>query len=321
MISFNKSYLDRIATEKGFIRDNLEKVMRLAEVLRHFHNNDLLAHSLVLKGGTAINLTVFQMPRLSVDIDLDFARNCCREEMLSARTLVNEEVLRYMESEGYRLKPGSKSPHTLDSWIFGYTNAGGNADTIKIEINYSDRCHVLPLVERNITIDFLGDITVSVLSPIELFASKINALIGRGAMRDVYDVYNMLRAGLFSEEDLNLLRKVLVFYLAVGSNCKAEDVPDKFSSFPHIDNITFSQVRAQLLPVLSNKERFDYIVAKQDVRQFLEGFLLFDEKEQEFIRLFHQRLYHPEVLFGEGDIANRLSLHPMALWKCRPQNN
>lgn len=321
MISFNKSYLDRIATEKGFIRDNLEKVMRLAEVLRHFHNNDLLAHSLVLKGGTAINLTVFQMPRLSVDIDLDFARNCCREEMLSARTLVNEEVLRYMESEGYRLKPGSKSPHTLDSWIFGYTNAGGNADTIKIEINYSDRCHVLPLVERNITIDFLGDITVSVLSPIELFASKINALIGRGAMRDVYDVYNMLRAGLFSEEDLNLLRKVLVFYLAVGSNCKAEDVPDKFSPFPHIDNITFSQVRAQLLPVLSNKERFDYIVAKQDVRQFLEGFLLFDEKEQEFIRLFHQRLYHPEVLFGEGDIANRLSLHPMALWKCRLQNN
>lgn len=130
----------------------------------------------------------------------------------------------------------------------------------------------------------------------------------------------MLRAGLFSEEDLNMLRKVLVFYLAVSSNCKAEDVPDKFSSFPHIDNITFSRVRAQLLPVLSNKEKFDYIVAKQNVRQFLEGFLLFDEKEQEFIRLFHQRLYHHEVLFGEGDIANRLSLHPIALWKCRPQN-
>ena len=321
MISFNKSYLDRIATEKGFIRDNLEKVMRLADILKYFHTNDLLSHSLVLKGGTAINLTVFQMPRLSVDIDLDFARNCSREEMLSTRTLVNEEVLRYMESEGYRLKPGSKNPHTLDSWIFGYTNAGGNADTIKIEINYSDRCHVLPVVERSITIDFLGDIKVCVLSPIELFASKINALIGRGAMRDVYDIYNMLRAGLFKGEELNLLRKVVVFYLAVGSNCKAEEVPDEFPSYPLIDNITYSQVRAQLLPVLSNKEKFDYKVAKQDVRQFLEGFLLFDEKEHEFIRLFRQRLYHPEVLFGEGDIANLLISHPMALWKCRPQND
>ncbi|MCQ2072145.1 MAG: nucleotidyl transferase AbiEii/AbiGii toxin family protein [Bacteroidaceae bacterium] len=321
MISFNKSYLDRIATEKGFIRDNLEKVMRLAEILKHFHDNDLLAHSLVLKGGTAINLTVFQMPRLSVDIDLDFARNCSREEMLGTRTAINEYVLRYMESEGYRLKPGSKSPHALDSWIFGYTNAGGNADTIKIEINYSDRCHVLPVVERNITIDFLGDITVSVLSPIELFASKINALVGRCAMRDVYDVYNMLRTELFTEEDFNMLRKVLVFYLAVGSNCKAEDVPDKFPSFPLIDSITFSHVRAQLLPVLSNKDKFDYILAKQEVRQFLEVFLLFGEKEHEFIRLFRQRIYSPEVLFGEGDITNRVRSHPMALWKCRPQND
>ena len=180
---------------------------------------------------------------------------------------------------------------------------------------------MLPVVERNITIDFLGDITVNVLSPVELFASKINALIGRGAMRDVYDVYNMLRFELFNEEDLHMLRKVLVFYLAVGSNCKAEDVPDKFSSFPQIDNITFSQVRAQLLPVLSNREKFDYLAAKQEVRQVLEGFLLFDEKEHEFISLFHQRLYHPEVLFGEGDIASRVSSHPMALWKCRPQDD
>lgn len=321
MISFNKSYIDRIAAEKGFIRDNLEKVMRLAEILKHFHDNDLLAHSLVLKGGTAINLTVFQMPRLSVDIDLDFVQNCSREEMLATRTLLNGEVMRYMLGEGYHLRPGSKSPHTLDSWIFGYINAGGNADSIKIEINYSDRCHVLPVVERNITIDFLGDITVSVLSPIELFASKINALIGRGAMRDVYDVYNMLRTRLFDDDDYSLLRKVLVFYLAVGSNSKAEDVPDHFSTFPQIDNITYRHVRAQLLPVLSNKEKFDYIEAMQQVRQFLEGFLVFDETEREFLHLFHQREYHPEILFGEGDMANRVSSHPMALWKCRPQND
>ena len=48
MISFNKSYLDRIATEKGFIRDNLEKVMRLSDILKYFHTNDLLSHSKIL---------------------------------------------------------------------------------------------------------------------------------------------------------------------------------------------------------------------------------------------------------------------------------
>lgn len=72
MNSYNKQALDIIAKEQGFIRDNLEKVMRLVEILNYFHDSPLLSKSLVLKGGTAINLTVFQLPRLSVDIDLDF---------------------------------------------------------------------------------------------------------------------------------------------------------------------------------------------------------------------------------------------------------
>ena len=82
MNSYNKTYLDQIAQEKGFVRDNLEKVIRLAEILRYINQSPLLQKSLVLKGGTAINLTVFRMPRLSVDIDLDFAQNCNKEKMI-----------------------------------------------------------------------------------------------------------------------------------------------------------------------------------------------------------------------------------------------
>ena len=60
--------------------------------------------------------------------------DCDRESMLSIRQEVNNEILRYMESDGYHLAPGSKTPHTLDSWVFHYTNAAGNNDGIKIEI-------------------------------------------------------------------------------------------------------------------------------------------------------------------------------------------
>ena len=112
MNSYNKQALDIIAKEQGFIRDNLEKVMRLVEILNYFHDSPLLSKSLVLKGGTAINLTVFQLLRLSVDIDLDFTVDCNRESMLSIRQEVNNEILRYMESDGYHLVPGSKTPHT-----------------------------------------------------------------------------------------------------------------------------------------------------------------------------------------------------------------
>lgn len=104
MNSYNKQALDIIAKEQGFIRDNLEKVMRLVEILNYFHDSPLLSKSLVLKGGTAINLTVFQLPRLSVDIDLDFTVDCDRESMLSIRQEVNNEILRYMESDGYHLR-------------------------------------------------------------------------------------------------------------------------------------------------------------------------------------------------------------------------
>ena len=54
MNSYNKTELNIIAKEQGFIRDNLEKLMRLADILDYFHSNELLSRSLALKGGTAI---------------------------------------------------------------------------------------------------------------------------------------------------------------------------------------------------------------------------------------------------------------------------
>ena len=294
MNSYNKQALDIIAKEQGFIRDNLEKVMRLVEILNYFHDSPLLSKSLVLKGGTAINLTVFQLPRLSVDIDLDFTVDCDRESMLSIRQEVNNEILRYMESDGYHLAPGSKTPHTLDSWVFHYTNAAGNNDGIKIEINYSDRCHILPAIE------------------------KINALIGRSAARDIYDVYNMMKHQLFvSDEEKTLLRKATVFYLTVGSSRKDNATPTEYTDFPQIDKIRFPQIRSQLLPVLRRSEHFDFEKAKTEVKDFLSKLLVLTESEKEYVREFNDNKYIPELLFEDKEMVNRIKFHPMALWKTR----
>lgn len=315
MNSYNKQALDILAKEQGFIRDNLEKVMRLVEILNYFHNSNLLSKSLVLKGGTAINFTVFQLPRLSVDIDLDFSIDCDRESMLTFRQDINQEIFRYMESEEYKLAPSSKSPHTLDSWVFNYTNAVGNNDGIKIEINYSDRCHILPTIEASVSIPFLNDVKVCSLSPIELFATKINALIGRSAARDIYDVYNMIEHHIFyTKEELTLLRKATIFYLTVGSSRKS-DTPIEFSSFPQIDKIRFPQIRSQLLPVLRHSEYFDFEKAKTKVKNFLSDLLVLTDKEKEYVVRFNNRSYHPELLFDDKVIIERIQKHPMALWK------
>ena len=207
MYNLDKTLLEERATESGFIRDNLEKVYRLTDVLRFINEEPRLSGLLVLKGGTAINLTIFRLPRLSVDIDLDFHRDCSKEEMRTAREEINAVLLRYMNAGGYMLNTDrARNPHALDSWVFYYQNAGGNRDNIKLELNYSMRSHILPVQERRITAPFIMDAPlIRTLAPVELFGSKIKALLERTAPRDLYDIYNMIRSDLFDEKMKGLI--------------------------------------------------------------------------------------------------------------------
>ena len=117
MMRYDRITLGRQAKELGFARDTFEKVCRLTEVLAFMESDSMLADSLALKGGTAINLTIFDLPRLSVDIDLDFSKNIKREDMLEERTRITDHIQKYMAAAGYRLSPKSKQYHALDSFV------------------------------------------------------------------------------------------------------------------------------------------------------------------------------------------------------------
>jgi predicted nucleotidyltransferase component of viral defense system len=110
MPTHDRIALGRKAWELGFTRDAFEKMSRLTEVLRFINAERELKPLLALKGGTAINLTVFNLPRLSVDIDLDFAENLTREETAEKRERINELLGRHMTTDGYMLKEKSKRP-------------------------------------------------------------------------------------------------------------------------------------------------------------------------------------------------------------------
>jgi len=264
-----------------------------------------------LKGGTAINLTIFDMPRLSVDIDLDYDHRCTREEMLEERLLINDTIQRYMSLNGYALHPGTKNPHSLDSWVYMYTNAGGNRDNIKIEINYMMRNHILPTVETKVAIAGLPEFMVRTLCPAELFASKIKAFVERHTCRDLYDVYQMVNRGLLQEFDLNLLRKMVLFYLAVGGS----DLPQEKYDLSFCDMIKYPQIRATLVPMLRKSEKFDFEEAKRVVSLFLNELLDFSEQEKRFIEEFNIGRFLPSLLFNDSAIVERVKNHPMALWK------
>jgi len=313
MSLYSKKDLDVISKSNGFIRDNLEKVFRLIDILKYINLNPFLLNSLVLKGGTAINLIVFDMPRLSVDIDLDFNIESSKEEMLSYREQVNDDILGYMSLQGYVLNINSKHPHSLDSWVFSYQNAVGNKDNIKIEINYSMRNHIYPPTLSSSNISFFPSFNVKTLSLLELFGGKIKALIERTAPRDLYDVNNMINNNIFSKSDLDSLRKVVIFYLTIGGsiNCKTS------YTFNSIDNLGYKQIRDNLIPVLRKSEHFDIEKTKANVKDFLTKLMSFDNSEIRYIEEFNKKHYCPELLFNDSKILDRIRLHPMAIWKTR----
>lgn len=310
---FDRMTLGRMAKELGFVRDTLEKVCRLADVLQFMAGDSLLSKYLALKGGTAINLTIFNLPRLSVDIDLDFCRDMPREEMLKDRQVITEKIGKYMMANGYSLSAKTKNYHALDSFVYEYVNIGGVRDNLKIEINYMLRCHVLPAKQREVELPWNEErLTVLSVAPLEIFASKTVALLTRTAPRDLYDMHNMVRYGLFDEQEQEMLRKCVVFYSAIG----AEAPPAKFE-LSNIGKVSIKQVKRDLNPVLKARERFDLKIAQAEVRNYLGGILMPTTEEQMFWKAFAERKYCPEWVFGQSAELKNVEKHPMALWKCR----
>lgn len=316
MSNYDIVYLGKKAEELGFVRDTLEKVTRLADILEYLNTNPILKDSLALKGGTAINLTIFNLPRLSVDIDLDYLITNSREEMLESRDVINSTIDRYMVSQGYSKNPKTKNPHSLDSWVYDYIGASGNKDNIMIEINYSLRSHLLEAEERPIiTEHFSSEYKVKSLDPLEIYGSKINALLSRAAARDLYDARNMIRFGLFDESEEEMLRKCVVFYAAISARDK--NSINKTFDTKGVDSITNQKIKRDLLPVIKRKDDFELEPAKKLVKEYISELMVLTKEEKEFLDKFESGEYIPELLFEDKEIQDRIKKHPMALWKTR----
>lgn len=312
MPQFNRRELDVRARKYGFNRDTFEKVIRLRMILGFMNTQASMREHLLLKGGTAINLTVFNLPRLSVDIDLDFVPNLMRDETAKERERLTEILKGYMSEQGYFLSEASRFSHSLDAFHYNYVNAAGNRDMIKIEINYSLRTHVFPSEDRVFVTDAFGEsIKVRTVAAMEIFAAKTNALLSRAAARDLYDFCNMTDMRLFSEEE-DMFRKCIIFYATIS----AKEVNKTFDTSA-IDSLVFSKIKSDLFPVLAVRDKFDLEGKKQQAKEYIASLMKPTEAENDYMERFIAKEYKPELLFDDEEIVERLRNHPMALWKCK----
>lgn len=107
--------LQRTASELGVRAEPLERVLRLLDLLDAIRMHPLLGDRLALKGGTALNVFLFDLPRLSVDIDLNYVGAADRETMLTERPEVEESLMAACRSREIRVRR-SPSGHAGGKW-------------------------------------------------------------------------------------------------------------------------------------------------------------------------------------------------------------
>lgn len=177
--------------------------------------NDIFA----LKGGTAINLFIRDMPRLSVDIDVAYLSwQTPREQALTQ--IANEITL-----IAARLSAIGLSAWKIPTKEQGETKLLVESDgvQVKIEVNTVFRGTVLPITRcslHEVTAGtFSADLVVPTLAADELYASKLVAAFDRQHPRDLFDIWQLLQVGPLSEATV----ECFVIYLA-GHNRPIHEV-------------------------------------------------------------------------------------------------
>lgn len=163
-----------------------------------------------LKGGTAINLFLRDMPRLSVDLDLVFTDHAVGRKEAIAR--INAAVrdaadrLRARRLEVY--VPGAGSDGETKLMV------RSGAAEVKVEINTVMRGTVHRVRRASLTPlardTLLADIEIPVLASEDVYGGKLVAALDRQHPRDLFDVME-----LFKHEGITPgIRRAFVVYLA-----------------------------------------------------------------------------------------------------------
>ncbi|MBF0335863.1 MAG: nucleotidyl transferase AbiEii/AbiGii toxin family protein [Alphaproteobacteria bacterium] len=147
-----------------------------------------------LKGGTAINMFIRDMPRLSVDLDLvhvDAASD--RDQALGDIRRRLDEIRAALTKRGFNAPPAR--PVGDESRLL----VSRSGLTVKVEVNTVFRGTVLPPVRMDLCAAaetlFSRTLTVPALAVEEVYAGKLVAAMDRQHPRDLFDVMKLREAG------------------------------------------------------------------------------------------------------------------------------
>lgn len=193
----------------------IDTVRLLLRVVPDIFRNEVFA----MKGGTAINLFVQDMPRLSVDIDVVYVpRDPSREEALRAISDEISSIQQRLEKLGLSVRL-NKLNSDSETKLF----IEDDRSQVKVEVNVVFRGTIFPVEIRSLTAKtaqmFSTTVDAPVLAEAELYGSKIVAALDRQHPRDLFDVLKLYEQGELTPDIL----EAVVIYLA-GHNRPTHEV-------------------------------------------------------------------------------------------------
>ncbi len=163
-----------------------------------------------LKGGTAINLFIRDMPRLSVDIDLAYLPIQDRETSLNEIDAAMKRIKTQIVSVFSGAEVSESLLHSTDKCI--RLTIKHNGTQIKIEVTPVLRGSINPPIVKSISPNTeaeYGTVSMQLLSFEDLYGGKICAALDRQHPRDLFDVHCLLQNEGISEA----LKNTFIVYL------------------------------------------------------------------------------------------------------------
>ena len=303
------------AENTGFRPEILEKVALLLRVLEGLQAHPFLKGRLVLKGGTALNLFEFNVPRLSIDIDLNYIGATELEKMQSERPKIERAIKAVCERESLSVRR-LPSDHAGGKWRLTYHGVIVETGTLAVDVNFMFRIPLWPpAIRDSYPVGSLRASGIRVVDVHELAAGKLVALLARHSARDLFDAHQLLRE---ANLDAGCLRVGFVAYGGMNRRDWRE---------VSLDDVVFEarDIRNRLVPLL----RSDSPGGVQDVeawaeqlleetRQALGAVLPLSGPEMEFLdRLNGAGEIVPSLLTSDQNLAERIANHPLVRWKAQ----
>lgn len=262
-----------------------------------------------MKGGTALNLYHADLPRLSVDADLNYIGQLPLEEMARERPLLFRGIEAVANELGYA-PVVEKDDHALRMYRLGYTGANGNHDHILLDLNFLERVPVLvPVASRSPSKALeVQSPPVQCLNLAELAGSKVATLLLRGACRDLFDVATL--AGR-KDVDWRLAKKIALFHGFLA------DVGLGTMRLDRVQETTQADHDRELRNLLRKGHEVSLHELKAAAGPVAEAVLRLDEGEEACHEALQRGHWRPDLLFGDCPVNPDVARHPGMEWRLR----